>query len=59
MDSRYFIDLETRFSAPVYDSLDVVLCRGDGIWVWDIEGRKYLDCIAGYSAANQGHCVFF
>lgn len=44
-----------RYSARNYQPLPVVLCRGEGAWVWDIEGRKYLDCLAAYSALNQGH----
>ncbi|MCK5192924.1 MAG: ornithine--oxo-acid transaminase, partial [Desulfobulbaceae bacterium] len=39
-----------------YKPLDVVLNRGEGIWVWDVEGNKYLDCLSAYSAVNQGHC---
>ncbi|HRU55528.1 MAG TPA: ornithine--oxo-acid transaminase, partial [Candidatus Sumerlaeia bacterium] len=39
-----------------YHPLDVVLIRGQGIWVWDVEGNKYLDCLSSYSAVNQGHC---
>jgi ornithine--oxo-acid transaminase len=55
-DSRYFIDLEQQFGAFNYKPLDVVLHRGQGIWVWDVEGHRYLDCLAAYSAVNQGHC---
>jgi ornithine--oxo-acid transaminase len=51
-----FIDLEDRYGARNYKPLDVVLQRGEGIWVWDVEGRKYLDCLSAYSAVNQGHC---
>jgi ornithine--oxo-acid transaminase len=50
------IGLEERFGAHNYRPLDVVLERGEGVWVWDVEGRRYLDCLAGYSALNQGHC---
>ena len=49
------IDLEDRYSAHNYRPLDVVLNRGDGIWVWDVDGNKYLDFLAAYSAVNQGH----
>jgi len=56
MKTQQFIDLETQFGANNYKPLDVVLCRGEGIWVWDVEGRKYLDCLSAYSAVNQGHC---
>jgi ornithine--oxo-acid transaminase len=56
MKTQQFIDLEDQFGAHNYKPLDVVLCRGEGIWVWDVEGNKYLDCLAAYSAVNQGHC---
>ena len=56
MKTQQFIDLEIQFGAHNYKPLDVVLCRGKGIWVWDVEGRKYLDCLSAYSAVNQGHC---
>jgi ornithine--oxo-acid transaminase len=51
-----FIDSEGTYGAANYKPLDVVLCRGEGVWVWDVEGNRYLDCLAGYSAVNQGHC---
>jgi ornithine--oxo-acid transaminase len=50
------IAIEARLGAHNYKPLDVVLRRGEGIWVWDIEGRRYLDCLSAYSAVNQGHC---
>jgi ornithine--oxo-acid transaminase len=56
MKTQEFIDLENQFGAHNYKPLDVVLCRGEGIWVWDVEGNKYLDCLSAYSAVNQGHC---
>jgi ornithine--oxo-acid transaminase len=56
MDQQYYIDLEEQYGAHNYHPLDVVLNRGQGIWVWDVEGRKYLDCLSSYSAVNQGHC---
>jgi ornithine--oxo-acid transaminase len=56
MKTQEFIDLENQFGAKNYKPLDVVLCRGEGIWVWDVEGNKYLDCLSAYSAVNQGHC---
>ena len=56
MKTQELIDLENQFGAHNYKPLDVVLSRGEDIWVWDIEGNKYLDCLAAYSAVNQGHC---
>ncbi len=47
---------ESEFGAMNYQPLDVVLTRGEGVYVWDVEGRRYLDCLSGYSALNQGHC---
>jgi ornithine--oxo-acid transaminase len=55
MDNQDFIDLEEQFGAHYDHPLDVVLNRGEGIWVWDIKGNKYLDCLSAYSAVNQGH----
>lgn len=51
-----FIAAENQFGASNYKPLDVVLSDGEGVWVWDVEGNRYLDCLAGYSAVNQGHC---
>ena len=51
-----FIALEERYGASNYKPLDVVLARGEGVYVWDVEGRRYLDCLSSYSAVNQGHC---
>jgi len=56
MKVQEIIELEDRFGAKNYKPLDVVLERGRGIWVWDVEGKKYMDCLAAYSAVNQGHC---
>jgi ornithine--oxo-acid transaminase len=56
MRSIDYIEIEDRYGAHNYKPLDVVLSRGEGIWVWDVEGRKYLDFLASYSAVNQGHC---
>jgi ornithine--oxo-acid transaminase len=56
MKTKEFISLEDRFGAKNYNPLDVVLCKGEGIWVWDVEGKKYMDCLSAYSAVNQGHC---
>ncbi len=51
-----FIELERQYGARNYAPLDVVLSRGEGVWVYDVEGRRYLDCLSAYSALNQGHC---
>jgi ornithine--oxo-acid transaminase len=55
VSAQDFIALEDRYGAHNYHPLDVVLTKGKGVWVWDVEGRKYLDCLAAYSAVNQGH----
>jgi ornithine--oxo-acid transaminase len=54
-DTSYYVDLEDRYGAHNYHPLDVVIQRGSGVWVWDVEGQRYLDCLAAYSAVNQGH----
>ena len=56
MRTEDYIKLEDEYGAHNYKPLDVVLSRGQGVWVWDVEGKKYLDCLASYSAVNQGHC---
>ncbi|MCD5412977.1 MAG: ornithine--oxo-acid transaminase [Dehalococcoidia bacterium] len=56
MNPQYYMDLEDEYGAHIYNPLDVVLHRGEGVWVWDVEGNKYLDCLSAYSAVNQGHC---
>jgi ornithine--oxo-acid transaminase len=56
MKPHDFIQLEEEYGAHNYKPLDVVLSRGQGVWVWDVEGNKYMDCLAAYSAVNQGHC---
>jgi ornithine--oxo-acid transaminase len=56
MDPQAYIALEETYGAHNYNPLDVVLCRGRGVWVWDVAGRRYLDCLSAYSAVNQGHC---
>ncbi len=50
------IQLEEQYGAHNYKPLDVVLSKGEGVWVWDNEGKRYMDCLAAYSAVNQGHC---
>ncbi len=54
--TQYFLDLEEQYSAHNYHPLPVVLERGKGVFVWDVEGRRYYDFLSGYSAVNQGHC---
>ena len=51
-----FIELENKYGAHNYHPLDVVIERAEGVWVYDVEGNRYLDCLAAYSAVNQGHC---
>jgi ornithine--oxo-acid transaminase len=51
-----FIEKERQLGAHNYEPLEVVLDRGEGIWVWDVDGNRYLDCLSAYSAVNQGHC---
>ena len=55
MKSQYFVELDDTYGAHNYHPLDVVIERGDGVWVYDVEGNKYLDCLSAYSAVNQGH----
>ncbi len=55
MNSQDFIDIEEQFGAHNYQPLDVVLTQGSGVWVYDLEGNRYLDCLSSYSALNQGH----
>jgi len=52
----YFVELENEYGAHNYHPLDVVIERAEGVWVYDVEGKRYLDCLAAYSAVNQGHC---
>jgi ornithine--oxo-acid transaminase len=54
--TQYFLDLEEKYGAHNYHPLPVVLERGEGIYVWDVDGKKYVDFLSGYSAVNQGHC---
>jgi ornithine--oxo-acid transaminase len=56
METREYIEVEEKYGAHNYKPLDVVLSRGQGVWVWDVEGKRYLDCLSAYSAVNQGHC---
>ena len=54
--SEELIALEDRYGAHNYHPLPVVLAKGDGVFVWDVEGKKYYDFLSAYSAVNQGHC---
>ena len=55
MNTQDYITLEEEYGAHNYHPLDVVITRGEGIWVYDVDGKKYLDCLSAYSALNQGH----
>ena len=54
--TKDLVSLEETYGAHNYHPLDVVIERGEGVWVFDVEGKRYLDCLAAYSAVNQGHC---
>jgi len=56
MQTQDFVELENAFGAHNYHPLDVVIERAEGVWVYDVDGKRYLDCLAAYSAVNQGHC---
>ncbi len=56
MNSQELIALEDRYGAHNYHPLDVVIDRAERVWVYDVEGNRYLDCLSAYSAVNQGHC---
>jgi ornithine--oxo-acid transaminase len=56
LGSADYVRLEDTYGAHNYHPLDVVIARAQGVWVYDVEGRKYLDCLSAYSAVNQGHC---
>jgi ornithine--oxo-acid transaminase len=55
-DTLHYLGLEEKYGAHNYHPLPVVLTRGSGIYVWDVDGRQYVDCLSGYSSVNQGHC---
>lgn len=55
METKDYIELEERYSAHNYHPLDVVINRAEGVWVYDVTGKKYLDCLSSYSAVNHGH----
>jgi ornithine--oxo-acid transaminase len=54
-NSAYYMELENEYGAHNYHPIPVVISRAEGVWVWDPEGRKYMDCLSSYSAVNQGH----
>ena len=54
--TQAFVEAEAKFGARNYKPLDVVLARGEGVWLWDVDGNRYMDCLSAYSAVNQGHC---
>ena len=55
-DQNYYIDIELEYGAHNYHPIPVVLSKGNGIYVWDVEGNRYYDFLSAYSAVNQGHC---
>jgi ornithine--oxo-acid transaminase len=56
LNTQSYVELENVYGAHNYHPLDVVIERAQGVWVYDVEGKRYLDCLASYSAVNQGHC---
>jgi hypothetical protein len=54
--TKHYLDLEEQFGAHNYHPLPVVLNKGEGVYVWDVDGKRYYDFLSGYSAVNQGHC---
>jgi len=54
--TQYYLDLESNYGAHNYHPLPVVLSKGSGVFLWDVEGKRYYDFLSGYSAVNQGHC---
>jgi len=55
-DTEYYLELEAKYGAHNYHPLPVVLKRGEGVFLWDVDGKRYYDFLSGYSAVNQGHC---
>ena len=55
-NSQYHLALEAKFGAHDYHPLPVVLAKGEGVYLWDVEGKQYFDFLSAYSAVNQGHC---
>ncbi len=56
LNPKQLVAVEAELGAHNYKPLDVVLSKGEGIWVWDADGKRYMDCLSAYSAVNQGHC---
>ena len=56
MNSQQYIALDESYVAHTYNPIEVVIERGEGAWVYDVEGKRYFDCLSAYSAVNQGHC---
>lgn len=56
LNPKELVAVEAELGAHNYKPLDVVLSRGEGVWVWDADGKRYMDCLSAYSAVNQGHC---
>ena len=56
MTTQQYIELEEQYGAHNYHPLDIIITRGEGVWLTDVDGKRYLDCLASYSAVNQGHC---
>lgn len=56
LNAADYIQMENQYGAKTYAPLDIVIEKGEGVWVFDIEGKKYLDCLSAYSCLNQGHC---
>ncbi|HYC28740.1 MAG TPA: aminotransferase class III-fold pyridoxal phosphate-dependent enzyme, partial [Chitinophagaceae bacterium] len=54
--TQHYLQLEEQYGAHNYHPLPVVLDRGEGVYVWDVDGKRYYDFLSGYSAVNQGHC---
>src|ERR1043165_1137561 len=54
--AQYYLELEEKYGAHNYHPLPVVLSRGKGVFLWDVDGKRYFDFLSGYSAVNQGHC---
>ena len=56
MNSEGYIELEDKYVANIYHPLDIVIERAEGVWMFDVEGRCFMDCLSAYSAVSQGHC---